>query len=137
MTVNGPASQVWRGVAASACLCLAMLPAPSAAESPIATGAIEISSDAGSIEISALVTGHSPQAVLIEATLEIHRADESGDVRTVQSKTVEVVDGQTLSVSTSALSLTAQGTLDIDLSLRNEMKIVHHVHHMVRQDASE
>lgn len=111
-----------------------LLGAPAFAETPIATGAIDVENSVGTVEISASVAGHAKERMAVEAILEIRRSDTNGEIHTRQSKTVEVSAGETLSISSSGISLAAQGTLYIDLSIQHDEKIVHHVHHSIRHD---
>lgn len=113
---SGAYNALCRNLTAPVAIGLSML-AISSYAGPVATGQIEVVASEDGLTISAFVLGHSDVRTTVEASLEIARADGNGNVRTRQSKTIDIHVGETVRVAQTGISVAPDGKVDIDLSI--------------------
>lgn len=104
---------------------------------PVATGQIEITPTETGMTVSAYVRGQSDATVTVAATLAIAKNDGNGNISTQQSNTVDIANGETVRIAQTGISMAAKGTVDIDLTIRQNDAVIHSVTHRVEQKLSE
>ncbi len=111
--------------------------ATNAMAGPVATGQIEITPTETGMTVSAYVRGLSDDSVTVGASLVVVKTDVNGNMRTQQSRTLEISKGQTLRVAQAGISVGSEGVVDIEVMVRHDDTVIHSITHSIQQKVSD
>lgn len=100
---------------------------------PAAIGQVEIMPTSDGMVVTGFVHGRSIQSVSVDAQLIVLKSDQSGSVRTKQSSTVEILEGESEQFAQAGVSVHFNGTVDIALKISQHGKVIHSVDHRIEQ----